>query len=79
MQFFANRSGNESDQKAATMVPSRTPFSSRARKNEAAAAMTAIETSNAIFVTPNSVSHLATTARTKDSPGSMTTSASTSM
>ena len=59
-------------------VPSRTPLSIPANTNDSAAAMTAIETSKQIFVIPKSVFHRNTIARTKDSPGSMTTSASTS-
>ena len=45
---------------------------------ERAPAMIAIDESKTIFVVPKLVFHVCTIARTKDSPGSMTTSASTS-
>ena len=64
--------------RAAMIVPSRTPFNSFAKTKESSVAITVIVTSQAIFVLPNSRSHVCTTARTKDSPGSIATSARTS-
>jgi hypothetical protein len=63
---------------AAMIVPSRTPFNFPENTKERTPAMIAIDESKTIFVVPKLVFHVCTIARTKDSPGSMTTSASTS-
>ena len=65
--------------RAARMVPSRTPWSRWASTRDSTAAITARETSKQILVRPNSVFQVVHTARTKDSPGSMATPATTSM
>ena len=61
------------------IVPSRTPLRCPVNTKDRIAAITAMETSKQIFVVPKLVFHVRTIARTKDSPGSITTSASTSM
>lgn len=60
------------------MVPSRTPLSRPKKSSDSTAAITVMEESKMIFVVPKFVCQTCTTARTNDSPGSMTTSASTS-
>ena len=65
--------------KAAITVPSRTPANLPANTKERTPAITVIDTSKQILVTPNSVCHVITMARTKDSPGSIATLASTSV
>ena len=60
-------------------VPSLTPSSLPANTKESTAAITAMDTSKQILVVPKFVFHVRTIARTKDSPGSMTTSAKTSI
>ena len=65
--------------RAAMMVPSRTPSRRWTKRNDNAAAMTVRETSNATFVLPKLVFQVVETARTKDSPGSIATFASTSI
>ena len=65
--------------KAAITVPSRTPSNLPANTKERTPAITVIDTSKQIFVTPNSVCQVITMARTKDSPGSMATLARTSV
>ena len=65
--------------KAAMIVPSRTPSNLPANTKERTPAITVIDTSKQILVTPNSVCHVITMARTKDSPGSIATLASTSV
>ena len=64
---------------AAIIVPSLTPTSFPINTKDNTAAMTVIETSKATFVTPNSVFQVDTIALTKDSPGSITTFAKTSI
>lgn len=64
---------------AAMIVPSRTPLRCPVNTKDRTAAITAMETSKQIFVVPKLVLHVRTIARTKDSPGNITTSASTSM
>lgn len=64
---------------AAMIVPSRTPLRCPVNTKDRTAAITAMETSKQIFVVPKLVLHVRTIAWTKDSPGNITTSASTSM
>ena len=63
---------------AAMRVPSRTPASWPASRKESTTAITVMDTSKQTLVVPKSVFQVMTMARTKDSPGSMATSPSTS-
>ena len=74
-----NRRAMKPTSRAAMIVPSLTPSRRWAKRRERTAAMTASYTSKATFVDPNSVFHVEDTARTNDSPGSIATSARTSV
>ena len=77
--FLPNSLAMKPTRSAAMIVPSLTPSRRCAKISESTAAMTVSDTSKATFVVPNSVFHVEETARTKDSPGSIATFASTSV
>ena len=77
--FFPMSLAIKPTRRAAITVPSLTPSSLPANTKESTAAITAMDTSKQILVVPKFVFHVRTMARTKDSPGSITTSARTSI
>ena len=77
--FFPKSLAIKPTNMAAIIVPSRTPFSLPENANERTPAITAIDESNIILVVPKLVLQVITIALTNDSPGSITTSATTSM